>query len=462
MIERIRAIAAGKGFQKIFWSLVSRGSSTVLSFALLFVASHVLDTNEYGLYIFLFSVGSSLGLIAVFGQQVLLVKHFRLATHARGETNQSLLYYNALWLGIGCGGQLLAALVIWLLSDRIPYPYDHLPIALLFGAIFTLSEYMQSYFIVHARIVLALVPRENLWRLLSCAALGLLAWAGLLQTGAVAIEIVTGLLALMVGYQFVRFVAHEGLGFLHAPTARAEVPSREWRRETLTFTANGFFSSAALYFETILIGIAIGLDVAAFYFVATRIASLLILPVLAIDTVGVPLISARFQERDHEGAQKLVSMLSAGSFALALIGGVVLFVIGPFVLHLFDPSFVEHFPVLVLLSIGAIAHAFFGPGTWLMMIGGGEAYLLKARSVVFVVYLGLLFVLASQFGPEGVAMAGVIELVTLHLISRRWVLRQWKVDNAATSFLMLRWRARRAQAAQMRDRALEAGDNGRP
>ncbi|WP_186399122.1 lipopolysaccharide biosynthesis protein [Stappia sp. P2PMeth1] len=459
MIGRIRAIIASKGGRKIFWALVSRGSSTVLSFALLLVASRVLDTDEYGLYIFLFSIGSSLGLIAVFGQQVLLMKHFRVAEHVRGETNQPILFYNALWLGVGCGGQVLAALVVWIFSDRLPYPYDHLPVALLFGAIFTLSEYLQSYFIVHARIVLALVPRENLWRLVSSLTLVGLAWAGLLHTGAAAIEIVTGLLALMVGYQFVRFVGREGLSFLGSAEARAQVPSRAWRRETLTFSANGFFSAAAVYFETILIGIAIGLDVAAFYFVATRIASLLILPVLAIDTVGVPLISARFQERDYAGAQKLVSMLSAGSFVLAFIGGLALLVVGPFVLHLFNPAFVEHFPVLVLLSIGAIAHAFFGPGTWLMMIGGGEAYLLKARSLVFAAYLGLLFLLASQFGPEGVAMAGVIELVTLHLISRRWVLRKWQVDNAATSFLVLRWRERRAAGEAARQ--LEAGDNGR-
>lgn len=465
MIARIRTVVAGKGFQKLFWSLVSRGSSTVLSFALLFAASHVLDTEEYGLYIFLFSVGSSLGLIAVFGQQVLLVKHFRLSTHAKGQTNQSILYYNAVWLAIGCGGQLLAALGIWAFAGHLASPYNALPIALVFGAIFTLSEYLQSYFLVHARIVLALVPRENLWRLLCSVALVFLAWAGLLESGAEAAGVVAGLLALVVGYQVACFVAQEGLSFLRQNTARREVPTREWRKETLNFSANGFFQAAALYLETILIGLSIGLDIAAFYFVANRIASLLILPVLAIDTVGVPLISARFQERDHDGAQRLVAMLSAGSFVLALAGGVFLFFVGPFVLHLFDPAFVEHFPVLVLLSVGAICHAFFGPGTWLMMIGGGEGYLLKIRSVVFLVYLGLLYVLGEHYGPEGVAIAALAQLLALHLISRRWVIRHWKVDNAATTFLTLRWRAARVRRDEPHEgerqvRTVGAGDNG--
>ena len=48
MIERIRTIVAGRGFRKLFWSLLSRGSSTILSFALLFAASHASDKYREG------------------------------------------------------------------------------------------------------------------------------------------------------------------------------------------------------------------------------------------------------------------------------------------------------------------------------------------------------------------------------------------------------------------------------
>lgn len=210
---------------------------------------------------------------------------------------------------------------------------------------------------------MALVPRENLWRLLSVITLPALAYAGLLVSGAGATEIVTGLLFLMVGYQAVSFVRHEGLGFLSRSAARSrDIPWRRWNAETLNFSANGFFNAASSYLETILIGVTIGLEVAALYFVAYRIAMLLTLPVLAIDTVGIPLISARFQENDRPGAQKLVAMLSAGSFALAAVGGVMLYFVGPYILYMFDPAFVEHFDVLVLLSLAAISHAFFR--TW--------------------------------------------------------------------------------------------------
>ena len=57
----------------------------------------------------------------------------------------------------------------------------------------------------------------------------------------------------------------------------------------------------------------------------------------------------------------------------------------------------------------------------------------------------LLFGLGSQFGPEGVAIAGLGQLLALHLVSRYWTIRHWKVDCAATAFLALRWYDKRAR-----------------
>ncbi|WP_417688216.1 lipopolysaccharide biosynthesis protein [Roseibium sp.] len=418
------------------WSMGSRFGSTVLSFLVLYAASHSLPTAEYGLYIFLFSVGSSLGLIFVFGQHVLLVKHYRLDGHARGETNQGILLANASWLAFGSAVLVLAASVTWAYADRLETPYNSLPIAFLFAAIFALSEYFQNYFRIHGRIALALGPRENIWRILCAMALPALAYSGYMTSGATAAEVVTLLLGVTVTYQFVKFLQFEGIGFIWR---RDALPSRDiwrtWRTETGFFTANSFFNSAASYFETILIGLLLDLEAAAFYFVAFRISMLLTLPVLAIDTVGIPLISACFQENDRRGAQRITAFLSAGSFALALIGGLFLYFFGGFILSQFDPNFEQHFGILLILCLGAITSAFFGPGTWLIMIGNGEKYLLVMRTIVFVVYLAALGILGYELGLAGVAVASWLQLLAVHLFSRRWVIRRWQVDNAATSLI---------------------------
>ncbi len=410
----------------------SRFGSTFLSFLVMLVASRLLSTHEYGLYVFLFSIGSALGLIAVLGQQILVVKHYRRDAGVDDSLNRTLLRVNAEWLMGGCGALSLAAAGLYVFSDDLPYPYDHLWIGFLFAAVFSLSEYLQNYFRIHGSINISLLPREIIWRAASIAAFFGAAHFGLMSGGAAAMVIVTLLLGGATAYQVAAFLKDEGLAFLR-PRADEESP-REWRAESGYFIANNVLNSAQAYLETILIGALLGLEQAGFYFVALRIAMLLTLPVTAIDTVGIPLIAARFQAGDRPGAQKLVGQLSMGAFCISLLGALALAVVGPFVLTLFDEHFAQDSEVLVVLCALAVSQAFFGPGSWLLMIGGGERFFLIARSMMFVVYLGLLWLLGRNFGLIGIASAGLLLAIASNWAAARWIAGAWGIDNMATAF----------------------------
>jgi hypothetical protein len=161
---------AWNGAGRFLPAFSSRFSSTLLSFLVLLAASHFLPTSEYGLYVFLFSIGSALGLIAVLGQQILVVKHYRRAEASGHPLNQALLGVNARWLALGCFVLLAAALPLWLFAERLPPTYHYLWLAFVFAAIFALSEYLQNYFRIHGRINMSLVPaRDRLARQLDPA-----------------------------------------------------------------------------------------------------------------------------------------------------------------------------------------------------------------------------------------------------------------------------------------------------
>ncbi len=66
LVARLRRSARSQQFASAF---VARIASAVLGFVMLLVASHVLTTYEYGVYVFLFSLGSGLGLIAAFASR---------------------------------------------------------------------------------------------------------------------------------------------------------------------------------------------------------------------------------------------------------------------------------------------------------------------------------------------------------------------------------------------------------
>ncbi|MBL6431482.1 MAG: hypothetical protein HPM95_21355 [Alphaproteobacteria bacterium] len=67
----------------------------------------MLTLPDYGLYVFLFSVGSALGLFIGLGRPMLLIKHFRAAQTSAGAHNRSLLRASLYWVGIASAAILL-------------------------------------------------------------------------------------------------------------------------------------------------------------------------------------------------------------------------------------------------------------------------------------------------------------------------------------------------------------------
>jgi O-antigen/teichoic acid export membrane protein len=104
------------------------------------------------------------------------------------------------------------------------------------------------------------------------------------------------------------------------------------------------------------------------------------------------------------------------------------------VLSIFNTDFVQHADVLIALCVLSVSQAFFGPGSWLLMIGGGERFFLIARAVIFVFYLGLLYGLAQIGGLMGIAIAGLFMTLASNLAAWHWIKRKYAIDNMATAF----------------------------
>jgi O-antigen/teichoic acid export membrane protein len=433
LVARLRRSGRTQQFASAF---VARIASAVLGFVMLLVASRLLTTYEYGVYVFLFTFGSGLGLIAALGQQNLVLKHYR-ARDGVVPHNDALVRYNLGWVAAAIGLMLASSAVVFVAEAALPDPYHRLHLACAFAAVFALSEYLQNYFRVHGRIWLALLPREVVWR----GACSVLLWgaasAGLLTGATVAMEIVLGLLLAMTLYQIRHLAGLHGWdswrgGFRHPHKAPA------WRSESLLFTANNVIVAAAAFLETVIVGAALGMEQAAFYFVALRYATLINLPSAAIDTVSMPMIASHFQARDREGAQRLIGRLSLASFAISSAGAVVMAVGAPFALGLFKPDFAAHTDVLMVLSLSAVVGAFFGPGPTLLTIGGGERYILISNAILYSVYAVLLCLVAVPFGIMGVAVANVGWTIVINLVLARWVRANWDIDSRATAFFTRR------------------------
>ncbi|BAQ49792.1 MULTISPECIES: lipopolysaccharide biosynthesis protein [Methylobacterium] len=438
LVARLRRSGRSQQFASAF---VARIASAVLGFVMLLVASRLLTTYEYGVYVFLFTLGSGLGLIAALGQQNLVIKHYR-AQGGVGPHNDALVRYNLGWLTAATVAMVAVSAAVFVAEESLPDPYHRLHLACAFAAVFALAEYLQSYFRVHGRIWLALLPREVIWRGACSVAFAAAALLGLLDGATAAMQILLGLLAATTLYQFWHLAAHHGWdswrGGLWRGGLRHPAKGAAWRGESLLFTANNAMVAVTAFLETVIVGALLGMEQAAFYFVALRYATLVNLPSAAIDTVSMPMIAAHFQAGDRVGAQRLVGRLSLASFAISAAGALVMAVGAPFALALFKPDFAAHTDVLMVLSLSSVVIAFFGPGATLLTIGGGERYILVANAALFSVYAVLLCLVAVPFGILGVAVANVVWTVVINLVLARWVRAHWDVDSRATAFFTRR------------------------
>jgi O-antigen/teichoic acid export membrane protein len=434
-MKRLQSIASEARLASIIGTLLSRGLSTVLSFGLILVLARALSPEEYGRYAFVFSVATALGIILTLGQTTSLIKHFREDSGLEDSVNASLVSQNVRWMGIAA---LLAAgigFLAWIFQVEIlgltPAKWA---LAAFFAVVFQASEYLQSWFRARGRYTMALVPRENVWRILAILSLLAVVISGYELDSVSALLLVTLALLIAISPQMLSF----GREF-------ASRLGREKRTETLdtrpgenrSFGFNMLMNAVSGHIETIMVGLVIGFSELAVFFIVLRITMLLYLPITSIETVALPMIANALRIGDKARTQRLMAMFGGLTFGLALLGGIVLFFIYPFVLNLFNPEFSAPATVVLLMIATAWVQSFIGVNTGYLMVSGGESFFLAFRTVLLVHYCAGLALFGALFGIVGVAGMMLVFMVAESGLTWWWCRKHLGLDISAFSALGL-------------------------
>jgi len=429
LLERV----AGRiDVRRLFLTLVSRGLSTVFSFALIISLARVLPAAEYGLYALLFSIASALGLVLTSGQTTLVVKHLHREDLPGDLNNQRLVARNTKWQAIAVGIAWVAGLAA-VASGLGPLQSGAVLAVLIFASVFMASEYFQSYFRARNQLKLALIPRENFWRPFATAAIWVAVLSGLSLNGENALVLVAACLALAVALQahfFVRDARHRYQK--PAEPGKVEPTASTWNRESVYFGLNGLMTAVALHIEVVIVGFVLGLEEVALFFVLFRLAMLLNLPQISMETYAMPMVAERLREGDRHGAQQILSAFAMVTFVLSLIGTAILVPLSPYVVKIFNPAF-EVSPLLMLaVASQTVVMAFFGLGTSTLMISGGERFFLIYRSFLYAVYAAALVLFGWLGGLMGIALTMAGFVLIEHVFAAAWCRREAKVDITAT------------------------------
>ena len=276
------------------------------------------------------------------------------------------------------------------------------------------------------RSFLSQLPVSIVRPLATIILLGLLVWlfdgTPPLVLGAIAIA--GGfVLGAVTAYVASRFVLRE---FSQEPVERG--PVGEWFSigSPMILVTFGFLAMNQV--DTIMVGALRSEAEAGFYNAAFRIAALLTLPAITLQSIVASRISQAHVANDRETLTELSRWVANWGLLLTSLLAIVVLFGRDFLLGLFGPEFRVASGPLVFLGISAVAASFLGPTGYLLHLTGRQRILAVVTALGFVANLVGNYFAVSWFGMTGAAVSTMIALfltkLTMVIVIRR-VLGLW-------------------------------------
>ena len=100
-----------------------------------------------------------------------------------------------------------------------------------------------------------------------------------------------------------------------------------------------------------MLGLLTTTDQSGLYSIASRLSAISIFAIVALGSIGAPMIASLYAREDTEALARLVKLMARISLATLIPMGLLFAVLGPFILSLFGAQFVAvYVPLLVLVG----------------------------------------------------------------------------------------------------------------
>lgn len=161
----------------------------------------------------------------------------------------------------------------------------------------------------------------------------------------------------------------------------------------------------------LIIGTFLPVKEAGIYGVIIRLAELVVFGVSLVDAIAAPMIAELFHAGKKEELQRLVTLATRITFAVAVIAATLLYFFGHWILEWYGADFTTGRNAMGIVMFAFILQALVGPVGYLISMTGQEKKLVVIQGVAMAVNLVLGFLLTPQFGIEGAAVALAVSTV---------------------------------------------------
>jgi O-antigen/teichoic acid export membrane protein len=228
--------------------------------------------------------------------------------------------------------------------------------------------------------------------------------------------LVLGALAIAGGFVLAAVIAgltsRRVLGFVQEHP-RGTTSAREWFSIGAAMIVVTFSFLAMNQVDTIMVGAMRPQEEAGFYDAAFRLASILTLPTIALQSV----VASRISQAHVAGATETLKQLSSwvANWGLLLTCGMALALLATsdLLLGLYGPGFLAATTPLWLMLGGAVVTSALGPTSYLLHLTGRQRTLAIVTTMGFVFNLVGNYVLVERFGMIGAAASTATALVLM-------------------------------------------------
>ena len=414
-------------------SLAMKVSGSVAALVMFALAARSMAVADFGLLVIAFNAVSFLAVLAVLGQDTLILRSWGEFFERSPALARGAIVYG---LRVTIVGAVLAVggFVVWAgaIDGRLARP------DLVAVAAFLLTQTLLHYASSLTRAVRGVFHsepnRELTWRLPLVAVLGWTLFAG--RETSIASFFAVAAAGQLAALVFQSIAIANGLPAT-IRGARAEIAGGDWTRRSAAMTTAAMAEAANQYADVVLIGALAGPVASAGYFVAARIAS--VFPML---TSGLHNYSAsRIAElyyggRAHE-LQRLLARVMMLALALVALLMVVIAFAGPWLLALFGAQYRDEYAVLMLLAGVSAFTTLMGPGSMMMLTMGHERLYLKLVVGALAVRIAALVALVPTFGILGAAIAVGLAIVPFTGLVAWLCARDTGVDPSALAIVKM-------------------------
>lgn len=407
LARRLRALAGHELTLGIVGTLVLKVVGACLAFTMFSLAARAMGEVEFGHFVTWFSIASIAQTIAVFGQEMLILRNWNEFSTARrwGHARGALIFGASIASGLPT--------LIGLAVVAGEAAAGNVRLALALGLFILLGTAVM--FSTHVTRTLVGIwqsdgVRELVWRVIVVGFLAMAVLRGwpvdgvtFFRTAIIGFVIVL----LWQGFQIRRALPEE----VRRATAVYDV--RAWLPRSGRLWAAAVLEALSQYLEVIVVSFLLDPVAAGAYFVASRLANAFAMASDALYSFGTRRLPPLYYARDHARLDQTLRFM-ATIILLALVAGfAVVLAESDLLLGLFGTAYVGQHWTLVILCAGTASIAAAGPAGAMLMLSGNESrYTLLVAASVTLRALGLVL-LAPVFGIMGAAMATSATLMLL-------------------------------------------------